>query len=153
LLKGAETISDNELFILLRDVVVRDFIPGALIIGANKGSTTGDGDSTDPTFKMLLSDSQFTKWNKIFVEPVPSIYSELTKNVEKTGALHAYTVNAAVTTTESRVFMYCWKLGNDGNVDYNAFSILGLKAHSWIAGTCSLNKQRLFSQYDFSFLS
>jgi hypothetical protein len=60
---------------------------------------------------------------------------------------------AAVSDRDARLVMYCWKLDAEGNVDYAAFSALGMTAYSWMAGTCSLSKQRLFSAFNFSFFS
>jgi FkbM family methyltransferase len=156
---SGEMLPESFLFSTLGDVynyqqsVPSELNPSALIVGANKGSSTGDGATTDPTFNSLVSDSRFSHWNKIFVEPIPSIFAELKKNIIKSGAHNAFAVNAAVMRNESRLTMYCWKLKDDGNINYTAFSSLGLEAFSWMAGTCSLNKQRLFSQYDYSFFS
>ena len=148
-------LSDTALFAALGNVTnSAHFSPTSLIVGANKGATTGDGVTTDPAFTSLLRDVRFALWSKVFVEPIPSIYAALKANIAATGTHKvAVAVNAAVTDRDSRLPMFCWKLDADGNIDYAAFAALGLKAHSWMAGTCSLSKERLFSAYDFSVFS
>lgn len=125
----------------------------SLVIGANKGSKTGAGDSTDPSFFTLMQHESFKNFNKIFVEPIPPIYRELQKNVDKFNDPRAHVINAAIVDHNHNLLeMYCWKLMPDGNTDMAAFAALNLKAHEWMAGTCSLSKDRLFSAYDFEFI-
>ena len=153
-LRNKKITDGGDLFLLLGNTTSAFYssVPIALVVGANKGATTGDGVTTDPTFHTLMTNRHFSRWKKIFIEPVPPIFSVLQSNVAKFADPQAHVVNVAVTGNPGAVEMFCWKLGPDGNVDYNAFDRLGVKAFSWMAGTCSMNKQRLFSHYDFSFL-
>jgi len=155
--RAGSGLPEGALFATLGDVASNcaPSQPTSLVVGANKGATTGDGATTDPAFTSLMGDARFASWSKVFVEPIPSIFAALQANIAKSaGALDlAVAVNAAVSDHDARLVMYCWKLDAEGNVDYAAFSALGMTAHSWMAGTCSLSKQRLFSAYDFSFFS
>ena len=150
-------LPEGALFAALGDVVLcgAPSQPTSLIVGANKGATTGDGATTDPAFTTLMGDARFALWSKVFVEPIPSIFAALQANIATSAGAPklAVAVNAAVSDRDARLVMYCWKLDAEGNVDYAAFSALGMTAYSWMAGTCSLSKQRLFSAYDFSFFS
>lgn len=126
----------------------------AIVIGANKGAKTGDIRTTDPAFFTVMNNTNFKSWKKIFVEPIPSIYKELLANVNMYHDSKAIVVNAAIvdqTYINKYITMYCWKLDKNGNINYEGFKSLGLRVHGWMAGTCSLNKDRLFHSTDFHF--
>lgn len=128
----------------------------AVIIGANKGAKTGDIETTDPAFFTLMNEKSFKLWKKVFVEPIPSIYKELLANVKLFLDGRAVVVNAAIVDqsyTNKYITMYCWKLDKNGNINYDLFKSLGLRVHGWMAGTCSLNKDRLFHSTDYHFTS
>ena len=100
--------------------------------------------------------STFRAWKKIFVEPIPPIFKELASNVEKVNDPQAFLVNAAIVdhgtlmkSETKTIEMHCWKLSANGNIDYEAFRALGLEADSWMASTCSLDRDRLLSKYDY----
>ncbi|KAL7533924.1 hypothetical protein ACHAWF_004662 [Thalassiosira exigua] len=102
-----------------------------IIIGANVGDT-----DTDHTFHML---GGFKDIRKIFVEPIPPLFDQLTSNVMKAGIQNVDLVNAAIGDTDGQTKMYCWDLNMIGK----------LKMPDWFTQICSFSRSRLYNNtYD-----
>lgn len=102
----------------------------SIIIGANVGDT-----STDGTFTLLKDFAG----KKIFVEPIPPLFEELTANIKRAGIQNSIPVNAAIGNTNGEAKMYCWdldKIQTNGQPD-------------WFSQICSFDRARLHNNaYD-----
>ena len=104
----------------------------ALVIGANTGNI-----NTDPSFRWLVAPA-LREVVKVFVEPLPRMHSLLRANL--VNVTHATAVQAAITPESQNVQMFCVvpDIQADGSV----------AAPAWWSQVCSLDRERLFSEYD-----
>ena len=136
----------------------------ALVIGANTGSVLND-----PSFAVLAS-GPFANFDKLFVEPMPTLFHTLEENIK--GMPRARAVNHAIANQSKTLDMYC--LGSlkgraleavtrgkgKGKGDRGLGAVARGKGHGagkpkgtddaqwWWSQICSLSRERLFSSYD-----
>ena len=128
-----------------------------LVIGANTGPGPGrvQGGTqvrgSDPVFEWLAG-SQADALDKVLVEPMPHIVPALRHNIRSMP--RARVVMAAVAEANGQLPMFC--LGADNSNATTSTGVLRLSALArrasvpdWVAGTCSLSRERLFSTQDF----
>lgn len=113
----------------------------AVIIGANTGSTF-----TDPSFAALNS-STCAHLDKVFVEPIPSLFHALTRNIRQMPGARA--VQAAVTDDETArtLPMYCLFDPTGDDVEkptaLTGTSIPQRRQKAWWNQVCTLDATRL----------
>lgn len=126
--------------------------PAMVVVGAHNG-----GEANDPAFKLTTKAlGPFEAWEKLFIEPVPVIYEQLTKNLAGTPASRVKTANMAVTGRSSSpkdfIRLFCWGRESTGNLAQipggSQSSDSPLPAPAWYAQTCSTNPGRFLHPYD-----
>ena len=76
---------------------------------------------------------------KIFVEPIPRLFAQLSENVQKAGLDHVLLENAAIGTQSGSATMYCWDLDR----------LADLELPGWFTQICSFDRDRLYkSKFD-----
>jgi hypothetical protein len=111
-------------------------VGAAIILGAN----TGPGpEGVDPAWTQLSRSPHL----KVFVEPIPTIFDALVRNL-RTVRNHV-AINAAIRTSggSPNLTMYC--IGDPTDLNN-----LGAHNYSWLSGTCSTVRSRLFHGYDMA---
>jgi FkbM family methyltransferase len=104
----------------------------ALVIGANTGDVF-----TDPAFA-ALNTSACAHAEKVFVEPIPSLYYKLVENIRHMP--HAHAVRAAVTDDSMATILPMFCLFDPE--DHTSLRVGG-RAKEWWNQICSLDPERL----------
>ena len=120
-----------------------------LVIGANTGpGPTARG--SDPMFAWLAT-SQADSLDKVFVEPMPHIFPVLKHNIQQIPRARA--VAAAIANTDGHLPMFCLGVStaNISTAEEVHLSEEAQRARvpEWVVGTCSLSRDRFFSERDF----
>jgi len=110
----------------------------ALIVGANIGAVPND-----PSWKALASPT-FNHIDKVYVEPHPGLFKQLTKNVKSMPRARA--IRAAVTDAAGPMKIYCLGLDENGDETPEARTTPGFQMF-W-SQICSGSRDRLMSKYD-----
>mmetsp|Transcript_88576 Transcript_88576/g.275568 ORF Transcript_88576/g.275568 Transcript_88576/m.275568 type:complete len:289 (-) Transcript_88576:34-900(-) len=112
----------------------------ALIIGAHVGKVY-----TDPVFD-LLGKPAAAHVDKVFVEPMPSLFRELQRNIA--GMPRALAVQAAVAQEAGNTTLYC--LGLENTTENLTFmpAAQRITGTIWWSQICSLSRERLFHPHD-----
>ena len=122
----------------------------ALVVGANTGPGPG---GVDPTFNWLVSKAAGQLLQKVvFVEPVPAIFRALQRNLLQAHASNAIPLNLGIANESGTLNIYCLGLTEDAANRGVGISDEAAKlgVPGWATGTCSLNRDRLYSKSDFS---
>lgn len=97
-----------------------------LVIGANVGATDTDG-----SWKIIR---KYPHVHKILVEPIPTLFAQLTRNVQKSSIQNVVLRNLAIGEQKGHTTMYCWDLPK----------IKPLRLPYWFTQICSFDRDRLY---------
>jgi len=97
-----------------------------VIIGANIGATDTDG-----SWNLL---KQHKGIQKVFVEPIPTLFQKLQKNVGEANLSRTMLRNLAIGQEKGTTTMYCWDLAK----------LKPLNLPYWFEQICSFERDRLF---------